>query len=645
MRFIGLLAIIALWVSAASAQASAQREALIEAISAAEAREWVAVDALRPRLTKRTNRDIIDWMRLRGRQGNFAECQDFLERNADWPGLKLLRLRCEYTIPRDKSPAQVLAFFGGKLPQTGVGSLRLAAALISKGREEEAISEVRRAWLAFNLSESEHNAFVKRHGDVLKDLHENRLDAVLWRNARKATRRMYPLVGDDWKKLADARIALRDRKGGVDAAVESVPKALKDDAGLAYERFLWRAAKGLDESAIEILVDRSISLEALGEPKYWADRRRSLARQVMRDGDAVLAYALASSHFLTEGSAFADLEWLSGFLALRKLNSPVQALEHFRNFEGAVETPISLGRAGYWLGRAYEAAGEAAEADKAYRFGAQYQSSFYGQLAAEKAGIATDPRMAGKQNYPDWHKAPFIGSSVFAAAMELQAAGQRDLAERFLVHLAESLDPEGLGQLGDLALELEEPHIALKISKQAARMGHELYKTYYPLGPPVGQSIPVAMEFALSIARRESEFDPVVVSPAGARGLMQLMPATAKEVAGELDLEYSRTKLTSDPAYNATLGSAYLAGLAKRFDSNPVLMSIGYNAGPSRARRWPELFGDPRDASVDAIDWIEGIPFRETRNYVMRVTESFAPYRARLSGQVAPIRLSEELKM
>ncbi len=642
MRVIQWVAVLVLWATGSVAQEADARVDLAEAVAAAGARDWVKVDSLRPRLTNRETRDIVDWLRLRGRQGTFSECLDFLQRNSDWPGLRLLRLRCEYSIPRGSNPSQVLEFFGDNLPQTGTGTLRLAEAYYARGRDEEARAELRRGWIAHNLSEPEHNAFVQRNGEVLKDLHEARMDALLWRDAEKAIARMRPLVSEDWRKLADARQGLRNKRGGVDGLIGAVPEALQDDAGLAFERFLWRAAKGRDD-AIDVLVERSVSKEALGEPEMWADRRRVLVRQTMRDGDPVLAYAIASSHFLDSGSAYADLEWLSGFLALRKLGSPVQALEHFRNHEAAVETPISLGRAGYWIGRAYEAMGDAEAAEKSYRSGAQYQSSFYGQLAAQKLGVATDPRMTGTEVFPDWKQAEFVKSSVFAAAMKLQAAGLRDLAERFLVHLSESLTREEIGQLGDLALELEEPHIALKIAKQAARQGLEMYKTYFPLGPPMGQEVPVPMEFALSIARRESEFDPVVVSPAGARGLMQLMPATAREVSRELGLDYARDKLTSDPDYNATLGSAYLAGLAEQFDNNPVLMSIGYNAGPSRARRWPEMFGDPRSADVDVIDWIEGIPFRETRNYVMRVTESFAPYRARLTGEVAPITLLEEL--
>ncbi|NNK77610.1 MAG: transglycosylase SLT domain-containing protein [Litoreibacter sp.] len=633
-----------LCISVPPAAAQTGGSALANAVEAAQAREWDRVDALQARLRTQASRDVVDWLRLRGQQGSFGECRSFLARNGDWPGLPLLRQRCEASIARGSNPAQVLEFFGQNLPRTGTGSLRLAEALIRTDRTTEAARELQRGWLTFNMSQSEHDAFVERNGLTIRDLHEERLDMLLWRGNSTAAKRMYPLVSSGWRKLAEARIALRENKRGVDNLIAAVPTSLKDDPGLAFERFLWRAKKGRDAGALKLLMDRSASLEDLGNPEEWANRRRSIARQQLRDGSAKTAYRIASRHYLKAGSAYADLEWLSGFIALRKLNDPQSAITHFRNFRRAVQTPISLGRAGYWLGRAYDAAGQSEDARSSYTFGALFQSSFYGQLAAEKAGVAPDAGMTGTERFSDWRRNPFTRSSVFLAAMELFEAGERNLAERFLVHLAESQDRQGLGQLADLALELEEPHIALMISKQAARMGIELYKTYFPVATPAGLNLPVAQEFALSIARRESEFDPVVISPAGARGLMQLMPRTAKAMAGEIGEKYSRSRLLTDPRYNARLGSAYLAELSERYDGNPVLMASAYNAGPSRANRWMEDFGDPRAPGIDVVDWIESIPFRETRNYVMRVTESFAPYRARLTGKSTPIRLSRDLK-
>jgi soluble lytic murein transglycosylase len=363
----------------------------------------------------------------------------------------------------------------------------------------------------------------------------------------------------------------------------------------------------------------------------------------MRAGEARTAYRLASRHGLTGGSTYADLEWLAGYVALTYLDDPETALRHFENLRLAVETPISLGRAGYWEGRAYEAMGNAEMAQAAYAFGGEFQTSFYGLLAAEKAGMPMDPELTGRTEYGDWRTSSFANSSVLAAALLLQRAGEMTLAERFLTHLAEGLNAQEVGQLANLAFELEEPHIALMIAKRAAEGGIVVPSAYYPV-VDLGASNPIVPpELALSIARRESEFDPTVVSGVGARGLMQLMPGTAEEMAGDLGLSYSANRLTTDPAYNATLGVAYLAELVNNFGSNFVLVSAAYNAGPSRPIRWMEERGDPRSGQIDVIDWIEHIPFTETRTYVMRVMESLPVYRARLSGQTEPIRLSEEL--
>ena len=628
----------------AGVAAQSNSELLRKAVNAAGAGNWDDVYSVRPQLKEPVVQDVVDWMRLRARQGSFGECRDFLKRNADWPGLPLMRLRCEALIKRGGDPDAVLDYFAEMQPQTGTGSLRLAEALYRTKQNSQGDDEIKRAWLKFQMNKSEHEAFVNRNGLTVKDLHEERLDMLLWRGAESAADRMIPLVGDGWTRLAKARLALRGSAPGVDKLIEEVPKELADNPGLAYERFEWRMRKDRVEGAVDILLERSVSTEALGRPEYWSNRRRSLARDFMRAGNHALAYALASSHYLEDGSDFADLEWLSGFLALRFLDAPDQAIFHFQRFQGAVETPISLGRAGYWLGRAYEAAGEEDQARVAYEFGATYQSSFYGQLAAERGGVAADPNMAGTEDIPGWEEASFKESSVFQAAVRLKAAGLQSLATRFFVHLGESLDRTELAQLGHYALEAEDPYSAVKIAKQAARQGHEIYAPYFPVATPAGMNLPVETAFALAIARRESEFNPEVVSSAGARGLMQLMPATAKEVASWIDETYSRDRLLTDPKYNARLGSEYLSRLSRKYDENPVLMSIAYNAGPGRANRWMKEFGDPRDADTDVIDWIEFIPFRETRNYAMRVTESLAVYRARLSGEAEPPTLSRQLK-
>jgi peptidoglycan lytic transglycosylase len=589
-------------------------------------------------------RDIIEWHRLRAGRGSPDEVMSFLKRHPDWPGLAWLRKKSE-TAFDGASTSQILAFFEDNPPQSPEGVLTEAKALIETGRKGEAEANLVLAWRTMPMGSAIQADYVKYYRKLLAPHHEARLDRLLWDGHMVSSKRMFNLVDDGHRALAQARIALIERAPGVDTLIAAVPTSLKDSPGLAHDRFVWRDRKGLDASAIDLLMERSTSLAELGEPIKWARRRASLARQTMRAGDPERAYHIAASHFLTEGSAYADLEWLAGFMALRRLNDPSTALRHFQHFDAAIASPISKGRAGYWLGRAHEALGNKDEAAKAYTDGARYQTSFYGLLAAERAGLPFDPVLANPPEPPSWRKAAFMNSSVLQAANVMLDAGEPNLAERFLTHLVEDLPPEQGAQLGAMALSRDRPHLAVMIAKRAARQAVVLHEAYYPVHAVGNMRLPMAPEMVLSIARRESEFDPVVISGAGARGLMQVMPATAKLVAKDLGIlgQHSTQRLTSEWRYNAKLGSNYLAGLAGKFDGNVVMMAAGYNAGPGRPIRWMTDFGDPRTGDIDVIDWIEYIPFNETRNYVMRVTESLPVYRARTGQDPLPIPFSKEL--
>lgn len=589
-------------------------------------------------------RDIIEWHRLRAGLGDFASVTDFLDRRPDWPGLDWLIRQNEENIA-GQSADTLAAFFGRFPPQTALGVYEYANALETLNRRGEAQAAIVMAWRTMEMPETVQDLYLERHGALLKDHHSARLDQMIWQRHLVSARRALPLVDDGWKALAAARLALHDQANGVDALIEAVPAALANDPGLAYERFVWRNRKDRDDAAIELLLERSTGAEALGRPAEWAPRRRNLARSEMRAGNAARAYQIASQHYLSEGSSFADLEWLSGYLALTYLNDPERALAHFERFNAAVLTPISLGRAGYWIGRAHEALGNTAQAQIAYAAGAQHQTSFYGLLAAERGGIAFDAALAGTQPTAPWREATFTNSSVFKAGLLLLAAGELDLAERFLTHLAETIDTAEAAQLGEAVNELRQPHLAVMIGKRLAGRSIVVPGAYYALHPLAEDDLPMHPEMNLAIARRESEFDPKVVSGAGARGLMQVMPATAEGVARKLGLsnDHSTERLTRDPDYNAKLGAAYLVDLAQVFDGNVIMMSAGYNAGRSRPIRWMEERGDPRRGGMDIVDWIEHIPFTETRNYVMRVSESLPVYRARLGKDPHPVPFSQEL--
>lgn len=588
--------------------------------------------------------DVIEWHRLRAGRGTYAEVTAFLNRRANWPGEAYLRRKSEDAVV-DAGQAAILAFFADNAPQTPRGVLAYAQAKKATGEQGEAEASVVLAWRSMRMNDANHAKFLEAHNALLKQHHMARLYNMLWEGGAKDARRMFDLVSAGQVALARARLALQNLDADVNDLIDAVPTNLRADAGLQYDRFTWRARKGRSADAKTLMRDQSTSAEALGRPQAWSNRRRSLARDEMRDGDPVLAYQLASRHFLTTGSAYADLEWLSGYIALRKLNDPATALGHFLRFDKAILSPISKGRAGYWIGRAYDALDDPAQADQAYTSAAQHQTSFYGLLAAERAGLPFDLDLAGNDPLPDWRGSDMVKDPLFEAGLLLQASGELDVAERFWTHYAESLDLHQAGQLGRAAIDVSQPHLAVMIGKRLAQRPIVLPEPYYALHPAAYRNLPMAPEMVLAIARRESEFDPKVQSGVGARGLMQIMPATAKEVAAKLGRsgEHTTGRLTVDPEYNADLGAAFLATLAGRFDGNVVMMSAAYNAGPSRPIRWSEMYGDPR-GQADVVDWVEHIPFRETRNYVMRVTESLPIYRARLGKPALPIGFTEELK-
>jgi soluble lytic murein transglycosylase len=639
--FGAVLALLLPWASARADDAGL----LAQSLRAADAGDWGAAETA-ARASGALAAEVLHWKRLREHEAPFSDYSDFIARHPDWPGLKLLRKKGEAAIAGDETSDQIISFFSGEPPQSGKGSLALADAYLARADEASAAAEVVRAWRGLSLSAGEQAAFLSAHGDTLAEHHDGRMAAMLRAGLVSDAKRMLALASDDTRRVAEARIALQEDGAGIDALIAAVPDTMAGSWGLAYDRFRWRILKDKYDSAGDLLLERSGSAESLGDPAQWADWRRKLARREMREGDPARAYRMAARHHLAAdaGENYADLEWLSGYIALRKLRDAETALLHFDRFAAAVDGPISLGRAGYWRGRALEEIGRPADAQAAYAEGARYQTSFYGILSAEKVGLPLSPALVGNEVFPDWRQGPHSGSTVFQAGLLLMQAGEQTLAARFLLHLGEGLSGEDIGRLAGLAVEMDEAYVALALAKAAADKGVIWPSAYFPLIGMQELDLPVRTELALAVARRESEFNPVVVSHVGARGLMQVMPDTARMMAGKIGVAYDGSRLTSDWQYNARLGAAYLEGLIAEFGPSPLLVATGYNAGPGRSRKWIDLLGDPRAEGVDPVDWIEHIPFRETQTYVMRVAESLPIYRARLSGQTGPLAFWDELK-
>ena len=637
-----LLGLCLLLATDPRAQTAAQAELFAKAMEATRAGDWQHARALARQTGSRAAADVVLWVRLRDGAGTWSEYEQFLAGHPDWPGLEVLRRSAERLMPEGLPPARVTAFFAGRSPQTGIGALRLADALAETKRGKQAEAVIARAWRETSMSPSEQKLFRAYWSGTIKPHHVARLDHALWQGWTREAEAMLPLVDPGWQALGRARLMTRRDAAGLQAAIQAVPKALRGDPGLSFERYLYRVEKGRWEEAEEYLLAASSSEAALGRPEMWMERRANLARQALRRGDVEAAYRLAAQSFGRDGPEYSDAEWLAGFIALTRMDEPARAVEHFRRFQEVVFTPISLGRAGYWLGLAHERAGDPAAAHAAFLAGARHQTSFYGQLAAERAGLPPDAQLAGG-GVPDWRDADFMRSSVVQAALYFEAAGDVERTAQFLRHAAERQPAATRAALAQMAIDLGQPAIGIRIAKDAAAEGLVLPNQYYPLHPIAGHRWPVPTEFAMAIARQESELDPAAESSAGALGLMQLMPATAKAMADAVGTPYSASRLTAEPRYNARLGTTYLARMLDRFDGSYLLAAAAYNAGPGRVGQWIEDFGDPRDQGVDAVTWIETIPFSETRNYVMRVLEGLHVYRARLHGRAAPMRLAADI--
>lgn len=618
-----------------------QGAALARALAEARTGDWEGADRdARP--GGPTAVEVIDWLRLRDGASDWSDYRDFLARDSNWPGAAQIRRRAEVQMPDDLPSPEVIAFFDTP-PLTPTGSLRLANALKATGETEAAQAEISRAWTTMPMTGEEQGAIALDWGPTVTPLNAVRLDMLLWSGLTDQAENMLPLVDADWQLLGRARIAVRNDRDGSTALIEALPKSLRADPGLNYERYLYRVKKGRWQDAAEVMASASTSAATLGRPDFWMDRRANLAREALQRGDVPMAYALASGGHGTSGSDYADSEWLAGYIALILMKDPARAIGHFERFQTLVFTPISLGRAGYWLGLAHAAAGDTPRADTAFRAAATYQTSFYGQLAAGRAGIAFDPTLAGATAPADWRADPATSTPLARAAYLLLRAGDEARASQFFRQAAKDQPAASRAALAQMAIDIGVPHIGIRVAKDAAADGILLPAQYYPLDEIARQSWAVPTELALAIARQESELNPAAGSDAGARGLMQLMPATAQHVAQARGLPYSALRLTRDPLYNARLGTEYLADMLARYDGSYVLAAAAYNAGPGRVDQWLAANGDPRAPGTDPVVWIEAIPYSETRNYVMRVLEGMQVYRLRLNGAPQPVQLAADI--
>lgn len=622
---------------------------LRRALNAAAEERWSTVRSLESQARSEIVRQVIRWYRGRGDTlMSFDELSNLLRTQGDWPQMVSLQVRAEEAISLSAlNSAQQIAWFediGG--PISGAGRIALAEALRRDGRRDEALGHVREAWHGNTLDDDQTNQVLARYGsDLAPADHEMRADFLLWTAQHTAASRLQPYLGADWRQLVEARSSLQLRRRGVDAAVEAVPQHLQDHPGLLYDRAKWRRRAGQPESDYVPLLTGidGADVPPAGKDNLW--RERSLAlRSALKDRQFLTAYQLAAPHGMTEGTDFAEAEWLAGWIALRHLAQPEQALGHFETLSKSVSTPISQSRADYWRGRALEALGRPEEAQAAYEAAAKYPFVFYGQLAAEKAGKTQLYLEASREVTPAEREA-FNARPLVQALKLLAENGEAGEFRQFAYHLDDMLETEAdYLLLSELASEYLYADIGVRGAKAGLAKGIVATDAAFPV-PDYELSREPGVERAMmyALSRQESEMNPSAVSHANARGLMQFIPSTARMEARNIGLPYKTSWLTDDPGYNMTLGGAHLDTLLGRFNGSYIMTAAAYNAGASRPARWIQDYGDPRTGEVDPIDWIEFIPFSETRNYVQRVLENTQVYRQRLSGDPVDIRLSQDL--
>ncbi len=587
-------------------------------------------------------RTALDWaaIRLQSRQAGASRLQGFVVDHPQWPLRSWIDRRLEETrAAAIHDPLALQAIFTTGQPQTLGGTLSLARARLATGDNAGAASLVQATWRATDLTGPEQAEILHDFGSLLrKEDHKTRADRFLYKENVAEALKAAILAGPDVVLLTRARAAVI-ASAPSDTAIAAVPKPLQSDPGLLFARIQKARRAGRIDEATALMQTAPREAAALVDGDAWWVERRLLARKLLDVGNPKLAYAIASGDCAASPAMKIEAAFHAGWIALRFLNDPTLAAPHFAAVSTLAETPISNARGAYWQGRTAEAQGHADEATAFFQQAADLPTTFYGQLAAAKLGRSAPPL-----RHP---LAPALGTARAEAVRcvgLLFALGERDLAVSLALAIAKT-DPDE-AQVAALASVVEatgDARATLIVGKAAAQRGMPLDDAAFPtFGIPGYQPIEHSADRAtvLAIARQESEFDPRSVSSAGAMGLMQLIASTARRTAQDAGIGFDETRLLTDAAFNARIGAAHLGKLLSDLDGSYILTFAAYNAGPRNVQNWMALYGDPRKPGIDPVDWIERIPFTETRNYVQRVFENMQIYRTQFGMPTAVLTAS-----
>ncbi|GGD93095.1 lytic transglycosylase [Aureimonas endophytica] len=582
------------------------------------------------------DRHILAWaIALNG--GADVPAQDIAQAAAElrgWPGMKRLRANSERALYREQpSASEVINAFAGSAPETPEGAMALARAYLEVGQAGPAKRAILAVWHNEPLDRTLETKMLQQFGSILTRAdHKRRMDMLLYKERVADAERMKGLAGAEKLFAARAAVIRDDARAG--ALLGAVPAAQRSDAGYLFATVEYYRKKDKVAEAADILLKAPRDAASLVDADAWWNERRIVARDLLDVGRAKDAYRVASAHSAEGSTDAADAEFHAGWIALRFLRDPQTAAKHFSRIAQLSARPLSQSRAYYWLGRTADAS-RAGNAQRYYAQAASYPTTFYGQLSASHLGRQPDgiayPKPSGAE------RQRFESREAVRAIRRLEEIGLKDRAEKLYRSLADDLTSPGeLALLASMAEQKGNHYLSLKVGKQANVRGIDAAAALaFPIGViPASANISASGKaLAYAIARQESEFRPDARSGAGALGLLQLMPATAKTLAKEAGMAYNQARLTTDVAYNAMLGSRFLGQQIDNFSGSYVLTFAAYNAGPRRAREWIQRFGDPRGRPVEeVVDWVERIPFTETRNYVQRVMENYQVYKMRLGA-------------
>lgn len=609
----------------------------LDALSNKDAANAIAV---RNAMAKGTlDRHILTWaIAVSGQKGvpsyEIANAQQELK---GWPGLGVLRANSEHALYRENPAApDVLSAFGTTRPETADGTIILARAFQANGDKNSATKLLRGLWSKDALDKETETKILEELPNLLTAAdHKRRMEMLLYRGRLDQAIRFSDL--GKAQSLYRAWVAVAKKAGNAAALIAAVDPSWRNEPAYLFVRVEYLRKQEKYEEAAKLLANLSKDKDTLVNPGEWWVEQRIVSRGLLDQGKFKAAYAIAANNVATDPADIVDAEFHAGWYALRGLEDATTAAQHFQRILKASNRPISVSRAWYWMGRAAEA-GAPGNANEYFAKAATLPGTFYGQLAAARLG-----RTALNVSYPSPttdDRTRFESREAVRAISRLEASGHGWRADSLYRALAEELTSPGeLALLSARAEKTRGHQLSLQIGKLAFGRGIDVAALAFPIGviPASANISGSGKALAYAIARQESAFNPAAISPANARGLLQILPGTAKGVAGRHGLAYSKERLTTDAAYNATLGAHYLGEQIDDFGGSYVLTFVAYNAGPRRVPDWINRYGDPRGKSIDdVVDWIERIPFAETRNYVQRVMENYQVYKSRL-GQTADI--------